>query len=209
MKQQLLPLFPLQVVLFPRTPLPLHIFEERYKEMIADVIAENSEFGIVLAGDKGICNMGCSAAIDKVLEKYPDGRIDLLAMGKRRFEILALDEEKTYLRGEVTFFDDEGFEPPAEESRQRVLDCYKDMQESGSVEDVGEPEWDDSQVSFQIAQAVPDLNFRQMLLATRSEAGRMKQLAEFLPSFASRQRKIQHAKTVAPRNGHGSWPTSL
>ncbi|MGI8741073.1 MAG: LON peptidase substrate-binding domain-containing protein [Bryobacteraceae bacterium] len=209
MKQQLLSLFPLQVVLFPRTPLPLHIFEERYKQMIADVIAENSEFGVVLAGDKGICNMGCSAAVDKIVEKYPDGRMDLLTIGRRRFEILALDEEKPYLRGEVTFFDDEEFEPTAEETRQRVLDCYKEMREAGSAEDEGELDVGDSQVSFQIADAVPDLNFRQMLLATRSESERMKQLAEYLPSFASRQRKIQYAKTVAPRNGHASWPSSL
>lgn len=207
MKQQLLCLFPLQVVLFPRTPLPLHIFEDRYKQMIADLIEDNSEFGVVLAGDKGICNMGCSASIEKVLEKYPDGRMDLLAIGRRRFEIVGLDEEKPYLRGEVMFFDDEEFETTADETRARVLECYNEIREIGSVEDGGDIEVEDSQLSFQIAQAVPDLNFRQMLLATRSEADRMKQLAEFLPAFASRQRKIQHAKTLAPRNGHATWPS--
>ena len=58
MAQQLLPLFPLSVVLLPAMPLPLHIFEERYKEMMADVIAAEGEFGVVLAKDEGIVNIG-------------------------------------------------------------------------------------------------------------------------------------------------------
>ena len=208
MKRLLLPLFPLQVVLLPGTPLPLHVFEERYKEMMAEVLEAKSEFGVVLAGDKGICNMGCSASIEKVLEKYPDGRMDVLTVGRRRFEILALDDEKSYLRGEVSFFDDEDFEPTAEETRRRVLDSYKVMQEIGELE-AAEPELDDPQVSFQLARPVSDLNFRQLLLSTRSESSRMKQLAEFLPSFASRQRQILHAKAVAPKNGHAKWPHDL
>src|ERR1700675_741365 len=101
MQQELLPLFPLPVVLFPRTPLPLHIFEERYKEMIRDVLDSHAEFGVVLAGEKGIVNMGCTAIVDNVLKRYPDGRMDLLAVGRRRFEILQLDDEKSYLRGQV------------------------------------------------------------------------------------------------------------
>ena len=67
MQGELLPLFPLQVVLFPRTPLPLHIFEERYKQMIADVQRNSAEFGVVLAGEKGIVNTGCTATVEKVI----------------------------------------------------------------------------------------------------------------------------------------------
>ena len=209
MKQQMLPLFPLNVVLFPRTPLPLHIFEDRYKQMIAEVLEDKSEFGVVLAGEKGVCNSGCTAAVDKVLEQYPDGRMDLLAVGRRRFEILALDDEKPYLRGEVSFFDDEEFEETAVETRERVIGFYKDMRDVADMDEPVDPELDDPQLSFQLAQPVSDLNFRQLLLATRSEAARMKQLAEFLPSFISRQRQVQHARTVAPRNGHAKWPPSL
>jgi Lon protease-like protein len=209
MKQHMLPLFPLNVVLFPRTPLPLHIFEDRYKQMIADVLEEQVEFGVVLAGEKGICNSGCTAAVDKVLEKYPDGRMDLLTIGRRRFEILTLDDEKPYLRGEVSFFDDEEFEETAAETRERVVGFYKDMRDVADIDETLAAEMDDPQLSFQLAQPVSDLNFRQLLLSTRSEAGRMKQLAEFLPSFISRQRRVQHARTVAPRNGHAKWPHSL
>src|SRR5690349_20297710 len=99
MQPALLPLFPLHVVVFPRTPLPLHIFEERYKEMVGQAIRENTEFGVVLAKDDGIVNSGCTVIVEKVTKQYPDGRMDILTRGIRRFEILGLNEEKIYLRG--------------------------------------------------------------------------------------------------------------
>src|SRR5579871_5370478 len=122
MQQQLLPLFPLQVVLFPRTPLPLHIFEERYKQMIADVQKGHTEFGVVLAGEKGIVNTGCTATVEKVVKEYPDGRMDLVTLGRRRFEIMMLNDEKPYLRGVVEFFDDEESGPIPPDVRKRVME---------------------------------------------------------------------------------------
>ena len=84
MSSRLIPLFPLNVVVFPRTRLPLHIFEDRYKEMVGNALRDESEFGIVLAKEDGIVNAGCTVAVDKVLEMYPDGRLDILTSGKRR-----------------------------------------------------------------------------------------------------------------------------
>ena len=206
MEQQLLPLFPLNVVLFPRTPLPLHIFEERYKEMIGESIESGTEFGVVLAGEKGIVNTGCTAVIEKVLKTYDDGRMDVLASGRRRFEILLLNDDKSYLRGAVEYFDDEAFDPIPPGVKERVIEGYNDLCQIDPPEPLLDPELADPQLSFQLAQALSDLNFRQMLLATRSESERMKRLAEFLPSFNSRQRHITHVKAVAPQNGHGKWP---
>jgi Lon protease-like protein len=204
MEHTLLPLFPLQIVLFPRTTLPLHIFEDRYKELIGDVLHAKSEFGVVLAGEKGICNAGCTATVEKVLQRYEDGRLDLLAVGRRRFEIQSLDDEKAYLRGVVEFFDDEEFDPISPEISRRALEGYQALRE---IEDPPfEPELADPQLSFQLAQIVPDLNFRQSILSARSESNRLKQIVEFLPSFTSRQRQIQHVKAVAPKNGHAKWP---
>src|ERR1039457_5452936 len=121
MPTRLLPLFPLQVVVFPRTPLPLHIFEERYKEMVGAAIRDNSEFGIVLAKDGGIVNAGCTVTVEKLLQMYPDGRMDVLTRGQRRFEIHSLNEEKEYLQAEVTFFDDEAPADPSPELRDQAL----------------------------------------------------------------------------------------
>ena len=71
MPSGLIPLFPLQIVVFPGTPLPLHIFEERYKEMVGNAIRDNSEFGIVLAQEEGIVNAGCTVVVEKLNEMYP------------------------------------------------------------------------------------------------------------------------------------------
>ncbi len=200
-----MPLFPLQLVLFPRTALPLHIFEERYKQMIAEVQRGKLEFGVVLAGEKGIVNTGCTATIEKVLKEYPDGRMDLVTVGRRRFEIILLNDEKPYLRGAVEFFDDEEGEPIPPEVRKRVLEAYNDIRSADSAE----PELSDPQLSFQLAQVVPDLDFRQILLSTRSEADRMRRLAEFFPGYGARLRRIERVRTVAPKNGHAQRPPGL
>jgi Lon protease-like protein len=157
---------------------------------------------VVLAGEKGIVNTGCTATVEKVLRNYPDGRMDLITVGRRRFEIILLNDEKPYLRGAVEYFDDEAADPIAPEVRKRVIESYNDLRALEDSEPIHEPELSDPQLSFQLAQVVPDLDFRQILLATRSEADRMRRLAEFFPSYSSRQRQIQHARAVAPTNGH-------
>lgn len=196
MQPGLLPLFPLQVVLLPGADLPLHIFEDRYKEMIAEVIQDRLEFGVILANEKGIVNTGCTALIDKVLREYPDGRLDILARGRRRFEIMRLNDDRSFLRGSVEFFDDEEESPVAPETRQRAIDGYREM--SKETLDLDEP-----QLSFRLARPVEDLGFRQSILTSRSEADRIRQLADFFPVHNLRQKRIQHVKEVAPRNGHG------
>jgi Lon protease-like protein len=196
MQPGLLPLFPLQVVLLPGAELPLHIFEDRYKEMMGEVIRERMEFGVILANEKGIVNTGCTAMIDKVLREYPDGRLDILARGRRRFEIMRLNDERSFLRGSVEFFDDEGDAPIAPEIRQRAIDGFHEM--SKEAIDLDTP-----QLSFRLAQPVADLGFRQSMLISRSEADRMRQLADFFPIHNLRQKRIQHVRDVAPRNGHG------
>ena len=84
MPPRLVPLFPLQIVVFPRTRLPLHIFEERYNEMVGDAIRDGSEFGIVLAKDDGVVNAGCAVRVEKVLQMFPDGRMDVVVEGSRK-----------------------------------------------------------------------------------------------------------------------------
>ncbi len=202
MQPGLLPLFPLQVVLLPGAELPLHIFEDRYKEMIGEVIRDRLEFGVILANEKGIVNTGCTASIHKVLREYPDGRIDILARGRRRFEIMTINDERSFLRGFVEFFDDEEESPVAPETRQRAIDGYLEM----SKESI---DLDQPQLSFQLARPVADLGFRQAILTSRSEADRIRQLADFFPVHNLRQRRIQHVKDVAPRNGHGRGGSSI
>jgi Lon protease-like protein len=201
MQNSLLPLFPLQVVLLPGSQLPLHIFEDRYKEMIGEVLRDKLEFGVVLASEKGIVNTGCTATVDRLLREYPDGRLDILTRGRRRFEILLLNEERSFLRGAVEFFDDDepdSSEPAGPELLRNVMAGFNELE---SV-DSNAPDMGDTRLSFRLAQEVPDLGFRQTLLTMRSEAERMRRIADFLPGFLERRRKIQHTKDVAGSNGH-------
>jgi Lon protease-like protein len=209
MALRLIPLFPLHLVVFPRIKLPLHIFEERYKEMVGDAIREESEFGIVLAREEGIVNAGCTVAVDQVLQMYPDGRMDILTSGRRRFEITSLNEEKSYLQGEVNFFDDEDFTPAPEELRQKALAQYSELNALATSREHSAPNLEDPQLSFQLAQAVPDLDFLNALLRQRSEAGRLKALSTFLADFIPRQRTIERVKALAPTNGFGGKPAGL
>ena len=196
-------MFPLQVVLLPDAELPLHIFEDRYKEMIAEVLRDKIEFGVVLASEKGIVNTGCTAAIECVLREYPDGRMDILAVGRRRFEIERINDERAFLRGEVDFFDDDDETAPEEESRARAIAGYNELRALTAEQPLQASESADRRLSFRLARPIQDLGLRQTLLNARSEAERLRQLAEFLPAFLIRQRRVERVKQVAPRNGHG------
>jgi Lon protease-like protein len=203
MPSRLIPLFPLRVVVFPRTPLPLHIFEDRYKEMVGNAVRDNSEFGVVLAKDNGIVNAGCTVMVEKVLETYPDGRMDILTRGQRRFEIEALNEEKEYLQGEVSFFDDDDFAPAPAELRDQALSNYQALSSLAVSREQGEPDLEDRQLSFQLAQGLPDLDFLSSMLRHRSEIGRLKQLNHYLNEYVPRQRTIKRMSELAPTNGFG------
>jgi len=196
----LLPIFPLSLVLLPGMPLPLHIFEERYKEMMSDVIPVGGEFGIVLAKDNGIVNIGCTAAVDRVVQRYPDGRLDLLVAGQRRFRIEDLDEEKSYLRAEVEFFDDEDLSELSPELKAKASDAIRKLKELESTSD--EPHAESSRLSFQLAQLISDVDKRQTVLALRSEVERIQFLIKVLPEYLAQQEQVALAKRVGPLNGH-------
>jgi len=198
-----LPLFPLQVVLLPDAELPLHIFEERYKEMIAEALRDKTEFGVVLANEKGIVNTGCTAVIECVMREYPDGRLDIMAVGRRRFEIERINDERAFLRGEVDYFDDDDEAAAEDGSRARAIAGYNELRALTAEGPLSASETGAPRLSFRLARAIQDLELRQTLLAARSEAERLRRLAEFLPAFVIRQRRVEHVKQVAPRNGHG------
>ncbi len=210
MSSRLLPLFPLHVVVFPRTRLPLHIFEDRYKELVGRALDENSEFGIVLAKDQGIVNTGCTVVVEKVLKSYPDGKMDILTCGRRRFEVLMLNEERDYLRGEVQYFDDDETGPAPLEVQHMALTQYKSLLESRVMQTLTpEPDLDDPQLSFQLAQGLQDVDFLNTLLRTRSETQRLRELSEFLTQYIPRQKHIVRVRQVAPGNGFGGKPAGM
>jgi Lon protease-like protein len=204
-----LPLFPLQVVLVPGADLPLHIFEDRYKQMIAAVRDPKSEFGVVLASGNGLSAVGCTATVEKILKEYPDGRMDILTLGRRRFEISGLNEELPYLRGSVDYITDEDLAASPMPLRERVLESFNALRKL-SNESLAEPGLLlHPEFSFRVAAALPYLELRQSLLGIKSETERLQKLVEVLPEFIERQRGVEHVKTIAPRNGHGGKPPTI
>ena len=210
---RLLPLFPLQLVVFPGSAIPLHIFEDRYKEMVGQAETAGTEFGIVLAKDGGVVNAGCTVLVETVLERYPDGRFDVMTRGQRRFSLVSLDQEKEFLRGEVEYFDDDDWTPVTSELRARAFRAWQTIQESlratGEETKDAEPDPQHPMLSFQLAQNVDDLDFQNMLLRSRSESARLQQFIEFAQEYIPRRLYVAKMKRVAPLNGSGHKPASL
>ena len=208
MASRIIPLFPLRVVVFPRTALPLHIFEERYQEMTGNAMRDQSDIGIVLAKEQGIVNAGCTVRIEKLLHTYPDGRMDLLTRGQDRFEIVDINQEKSYLQATVGFYDDDDIAAISPELRDRALANYNALCALTEVEERA-ANLDDPQLSFQLAQILPDLDFLHSLQRDRSETGRLKQLNQYLEQYIPRQRAIERVKAAAPTNGFGGKHAEL
>ena len=197
----LLPLFPLDVVLLPGTPLPLHIFEPRYKEMIRECIASETPFGVVRALQEGIADIGCTAEIVTVTKEYPDGRMDLVAEGRRRFEVLQLNEERSFLRAEILLVPDETVSA-GEQERGRAIDLHREILSlAGAVQDLSSAE--QTQLSFHLAASLPlDLDFKQKLLTMRSEEERLRTLTRYLEELLPKLRRVSTTRQKAGGNGH-------
>ena len=119
-KPKRIPLFPLDMVLMPGAELPLHIYEPRYRLMIARCLEEKLEFGLILAANQSVATMGCTAEIVSKIREYPDGRMDILAAGRSVFHLVELIEEKEYYEGSVEYAIDDPFTKDSEQESQLV-----------------------------------------------------------------------------------------
>jgi Lon protease-like protein len=197
----LLPLFPLEVVLLPGTPLPLHIFEPRYKEMIGECIAQQEPFGVVRAFEEGIAELGCTAEIITVTKEYPDGRMDLVAEGRKRFEVLELNRERSFLRAEVLLIPDEPGDSAAAERLRAIQLHLEILSLAGAVQDLSAA--DQNLLSFYLAGSLPlDLDFKQKLLAMRTEGERIAAVTAYLETILPKLRRVAEAREKAGGNGH-------
>ena len=196
----LVPLFPLDVVLFPGSPLPLHIFEPRYKEMIGECLMSKTDFGVVRAEKDGVAQIGCTAEILAVTKTYDDGRMDIVAQGRKRFELLEVNQERTFLRGEVLFVPDELDKPAADQVQQAVKLHAEILSLAGARQDLPEEE---TSLSYHLAGSLPlDLDFKQSLLVMRSEAQRIQALTTYFDTLLPNLRRAVIVRKRAGGNGH-------
>src|SRR5215217_7896940 len=136
------PLFPLGLVLLPQELVPLHIFEERYKLMIGECLENDSEFGILWLSDDGLRDIGCTARIERVIERSPDGRMNILVEGAQPFRLLRRIEELAFPAGDVELledFDPDGDPELAELARTRYAELVeKATEEKPDVDELAQ-----------------------------------------------------------------------
>ncbi len=178
----LLPIFPLELVLLPGVPLPLHIFEPRYKEMIAECLEQKKPFGVVRASSDGVADIGCTAEIMSVTKKYDDGRMDILTRGVDRFEVIQVNEDRSFLQAEISVMqdEDEDEDQPEKPAAQMVTHAVRLHAEN---------------LSFLLAGSLPlDLDFKQNLLSTLSEARRLEAVIGYLEAVLPGLRRASKAR---------------
>lgn len=200
-----IPLFPLDVVLLPGMMLPLHIFEPRYKLMIGRCLSEQLEFGIVLASEKNVSAVGCTAKITRKVKDYPDGRMDILTEGHEVFALRQVFDEQEYYEARVEYLGDEAASIDLEQE-QRISELFQQCHallfgQAWMDEEAQDP----CTLAYRMAARLPmELQQRQALLEMRNEVHRrrslLKWLTEFLPKLAERERTRERAKG----NGHGA-----
>lgn len=188
-----LPLFPLDTVLFPKQVLPLHIFEERYKTMIGRCIEEGAPFGVVLirsgnqvGGDAVPHDVGTTARIARV-QRLPDGKINLITLGRDRFRVLSLDRSEPYLTGDVEYLVSEAAEGgvvPREADRVAALFAEQFrlvMAVSNQwTRELNLPGEADALADFVAAQIEVPADVKQELLETLSVLDRLRRESELL-----------------------------
>jgi Lon protease-like protein len=200
-----IPLFPLDVVLFPSMPLPLHIFEPRYKKMTTLCLNSKLDFGVIYSSEKSPASIGCTAAILQLLKEYPDGRMDILTQGRALFRVASLLDEKEYHEAIVEYLpEDVTPQNPGEESQ--LLDLFNQCHNAIFGQAWNSSARDDScSLAYQIAARLPlALDEKQGLLEMREESGRrnflFNRMTQLLPSLLQRQR----IRKSAGGNGHGA-----
>ena len=202
----LLPLFPLDLVLLPGAPLPLHIFEPRYKEMISECLEQKKPFGIVRASNDGVAGIGCTAEILSVTKKYDDGRMDILTRGGDRFEVLEVNEERAFLRAEISFVQDEEEDEDDNEDEyhqasrpeqplvEQAVRLHAEIVKLAGAE-LSEPDETATNLSFLLAGSLPlDLDFKQNLLSTLSETKRLQAVVGYLEAVLPGLRRAAKAR---------------
>ncbi|HLG09446.1 MAG TPA: LON peptidase substrate-binding domain-containing protein [Gaiellaceae bacterium] len=193
-------LFPLPLVLLPTERLPLHIFEDRYRELIGECLADDTEFGLVYADDDGIRHIGTHARVAEVLARFDDGRMDILVEGGGRFRLRELTTGRSFHTGSVSPVVDEE-DPAGSESVELALGLFDRLRElTGS--DVDVPDGDTPQLSFVLAGRVelaPDVKLE--LLEEISERARLTRVCELLEGAAKTVERQREAAERAATNG--------
>ena len=204
MRPDRIPLFPLNVVLFPGEQLPLHIFEPRYRRMVRECLDGKSPFGMLLALPDGVVRVGCAAEILEVIHRYEDGRMDIITVGRDPFRVVELFSDDPLLEGRVDYLEDTD-SAISSQSQKQLIELYETCHTllfSGIPRDFDAVPAE--QLAYTIAAALPlDLLWKQQLLELRTEAERRERLSRYLRDWAPHLQKVETLRHRAEHNGQG------
>jgi Lon protease-like protein len=193
-------LFPLGMVLLPTEQVPLHIFEERYQELIGECLDEEREFGLVYADDDGLREIGTRAVVTEVMERFEDGRMNVVVEGRERFRLVELTSGRSFHTGEIEAVADES-DPAAREDVERALELFRKLVDLTGA-DVEPPDPDEPQLSFAIAARFDfAAELKQELLQETSERARIGSLCRLLEAAAAAVERQQEIAARAQTNG--------
>lgn len=206
---RIIPLFPLGIVALPGVPTPLHIFEARYKEMIARCLDEQLDFGIVWFNGEAMRNAGCTARIMDVIKRHADGRMDIVTQGQKRFHVIEIIEEKAYLQARVSFFDDAHEPSSAEMARlaEKGATVFKDLVGLLAADDAfGNPDLSDPErLSFMIAGFEGfGAREKQAFLEMTATRARLEKGIKALEKVVERLRITHEVERIVGGNGRPS-----
>ena len=193
-------LFPLKVVLLPTEQIPLHIFVPRYKELIGECIEDDAEFGLVLSDDDGLRKIGTRARVTDVLERFDDGRLNVVVEGGERFRLVELTSGRSFHTGQIEAIEDDDLDAEPADA-QRALGLFRRVAELAEAETT-EPE-PSRRLSYEIAARIElPIGLKQELLESRSEPERLRRLSQALDGIAELLTKQKELRDLSSRNGH-------
>ena len=194
------PLFPLQLVVLPSEVVPLHIFEERFKTMIGECLANDSEFGVVWLADDGLHEIGCACHIERVLETHEDGRMNILTRGTRVFRVVERQSHLPYPAGVIEFLADAD-EQEDSRLREQAQAVYADLVHKATDKEPDEDQMRQMSAYDMAATVDFGLDVKQSLLDLRSENARLRQVMRLFRAALKRLDFVDRAQARAKSNG--------
>ena len=194
------PLFPLGLVLLPQELVPLHIFEERYRLMVDRCLEDDSEFGILWLSDDGLRDVGCAARITEVVERFDDGRLNILIEGTEPFRLLRRIDDMPYPAGDVEQLAD--FDPAADPELLELAQArYAELVETATEEKPDLAEIAQLDAYGMAATGEHPAEAKQALLELRAENDRLRMVEEMFRTAAKRVAYAEEAAERAQTNG--------
>ena len=194
------PLFPLGIVALPHEYVPLHIFEPRYRTMIAECLERDSEFGIVWEDEDGRKSVGCACEITEVLERMDDGRMNIVTRGTRPFRIVEAQDDLPYPAGTVEFLLD-AEEAPDETAATSARGAYAELVLQATDQQLNDEELGAMDAYAMAATVDFGLDAKQGLLDLRSENARLRLVLRLFRAATKRLDFIERAQARARSNG--------